>query len=137
METNKTSTTWHWTHNGDSSRAYHSMNYWILFTPQKMKFCMKDFFCKYDQIRRKLRIWSHLLKKSLMENFIFCAVLLSLKHKIDCRTIFATKICSTISYRGRSRSAPTSMIERFFIIVNVFQPLTISQSAPSWMFRQS
>ena len=23
---------------------------------------------------RKLRIWSHLLKKSLMENFIFCAV---------------------------------------------------------------
>ena len=24
---------------------------------------------------RKLRIWSHLLEKSLMENFIFCAVL--------------------------------------------------------------
>ena len=24
---------------------------------------------------RKLRIWSHLLRKSLMENFIFCAVL--------------------------------------------------------------
>ena len=24
-----------------------------------------------------LRIWSHLLKKSLMENFIFCAVYLS------------------------------------------------------------
>ena len=24
--------------------------------------------------RRKPRIWSHLLKKSLMENFIFCAV---------------------------------------------------------------
>ena len=28
----------------------------------------------FDQIRRKLRIWSHLQKKSLMENFIFCAV---------------------------------------------------------------
>ena len=28
---------------------------------------------KCDQIRRKLHIWSHLLKKSLMENFIFCA----------------------------------------------------------------
>ena len=39
-----------------------------------MKFSIKDFFSKYDQIRRKLRIWSHLLKKSLMENFIFCAV---------------------------------------------------------------
>ena len=24
---------------------------------------------------RKLRIWSHLLTKSLMENFIFCAVI--------------------------------------------------------------
>ena len=31
-------------------------------------------FCKFDQIHRKLRIWSYLLKKSLMENFIFCAV---------------------------------------------------------------
>ena len=41
---------------------------------QKMNFSTKDFFSKCDQIRRKLRIWSHLLKKSLMENFIFCAV---------------------------------------------------------------
>ena len=39
-----------------------------------MKFSITDFFSKYDQIRRKLRIWSHLLKKSAMENFIFCAV---------------------------------------------------------------
>ena len=39
-----------------------------------MKFPIKDFFGKYDQIRSFLRIWSHLLKKSLMENFIFCAV---------------------------------------------------------------
>ena len=43
-------------------------------TAQKMKFSIKDFFSKCDQIRSKLRIWSHLLKKSLMENFIFCAV---------------------------------------------------------------
>ena len=40
----------------------------------QMKFSIKDFFSKCDQIRRKLRIWSHLLKKSLMENLIFCAV---------------------------------------------------------------
>ena len=38
-----------------------------------MKFPIKDFSSKCEQIRRKLRIWSHLLKKSLMENFIFCA----------------------------------------------------------------
>ena len=43
-------------------------------TEQKMKFSIKDFFSKCDQIRRKLRIWSHLLNKSLMENFIFYAV---------------------------------------------------------------
>ena len=43
-------------------------------TAQKMKFFIKDFFRKCDQIRRKPRIWSHLLRKPLMENFIFCAV---------------------------------------------------------------
>ena len=41
---------------------------------QKVKFSIKDFFSKYDQICRNLQIWSHLLKKSSMENFIFCAV---------------------------------------------------------------
>ena len=41
----------------------------------KMKFFIKHFFSKCDQIRRKLRIWLHLLKKSLMENFVFCAVI--------------------------------------------------------------
>ena len=41
-----------------------------------MKFFIKDFFSKYDQIRTKLQIWSQLLKKSLMEDFIFfCSVL--------------------------------------------------------------
>ena len=43
-------------------------------TAQKMKFSIKDFFSKRDQIRRKLQIWSHLLKKFVMENFIFCAI---------------------------------------------------------------
>ena len=39
-----------------------------------MKFSIKDFFSKCDQICSFLRIWSHLLKKSLTENFISCAV---------------------------------------------------------------
>ena len=39
-----------------------------------MKFSIKDFSGKCDQIRKKLQIWSHLLDKSLIENFIFCAV---------------------------------------------------------------
>ena len=46
----------------------------IFNTAQKMKFSIKDFFSKCDQIGRFLRIWSHLLKKSSMENFIFYAV---------------------------------------------------------------
>ena len=50
-------------------------------TAQKIKFFIKNFF-------RKLRIWSHLLKKFVMENFIFCAVLKKLifKWNIDCRS---------------------------------------------------
>ena len=40
-----------------------------------MKFSIKDIFSKCDQIRRKLWIWLHLLKQSLMQNFIFCAVI--------------------------------------------------------------
>ena len=39
-----------------------------------LRFFIKNFFSKCDQIRRKLWIWSHLLKKFLMENFYFCAV---------------------------------------------------------------
>ena len=42
-----------------------------------MKFSVKNFFSKCEQICSFLRIWSHSLKKSLMENFIFCAVMTS------------------------------------------------------------
>ena len=43
-------------------------------TAQNMKFSIKNFSSKCNQIRRKLRIWLHLLKKYLMENFTFCIV---------------------------------------------------------------
>ena len=43
-------------------------------TAPKMTFSFKGFFIKCNQIRRKLRIWSYLLKKSLKENSIFCAL---------------------------------------------------------------
>ena len=41
---------------------------------QKMKISIKDFLSECDQISSFQQIWSHLLKKSLMENFISCAV---------------------------------------------------------------
>ena len=43
-----------------------------------MKFSIKDFFSKCDKTRSFLRIWSHLLKKSLTENLFF--VQLNLHH---------------------------------------------------------
>ena len=47
---------------------------------QKMKLSINDFFCKCDQIRRNLPIWSRLLNKSLMEKLhFFCAVYKHLK----------------------------------------------------------
>ena len=45
-----------------------------MLTAQKMKFFIKEFFSKCEQIRMKLRIWSHLLKKSLMGKVIFGAM---------------------------------------------------------------
>ena len=50
-------------------------------TTQKTKFSIKDFFSKFDEIRRRLWILSHILKKSLMENFTFCVVYYSSKRK--------------------------------------------------------
>ena len=49
------------------------INYGIV-TSEKLKFSIKDFLSNCDQISNFLQVWSHLLKTSLMENFIFCAV---------------------------------------------------------------
>lgn len=48
-------------------------------TAQNIKFFIRNFFRKCDQIFRFLRMWSHLQKKSLRENVNFCAVNISLK----------------------------------------------------------
>ena len=51
---------------------------WMGWTPlhKKMKFFIKDFFSRCDQIR---------MKKSLMENFVFCAVSVSACPLVDIR----------------------------------------------------
>ena len=70
-------------HHGKKGKRY---QFWIqkqiLHCKKEMKFSIKDCFSKCDQIGSFLRIWSHLLKKSLMENFIFCAVCLNLTSSI-------------------------------------------------------
>ena len=66
-----------------------------------MKFSIKDFF-RCDQIRRKLRIWSRLLKKSLTENFIFYAVcpnlLVCLSHKVPVMFWYRSEVDNPFRY---------------------------------------
>ena len=57
------------------------------YTAQKMKFFIMDLFSKCDQVRSFQGIWSRLPKKSLMENFIFCAVLILTKTIILLRVL--------------------------------------------------
>ena len=75
----------------------------------------KDFFSKCDQIRSFLWIWSHLLKKSLMENFIFCAVI--------------TKILQKSTYLGWA--AKKILISRTFKML-VWSPESTSFSEKIW-----
>ena len=68
-------------------------------TAQRMKFSVKDFCSKYDQIHSFLRFRSHLLKKSLIENFIFCAVLeFALLKNLQHNTIKVTEMAQGESF---------------------------------------
>ena len=68
------------------------------FSAQKIKFPIKDFFSKCHQTGRKLRIWSHLMKKSLMQNFIFCGVCSEEKAKDFNRRHKLRKKCSHLEF---------------------------------------
>ena len=77
---------------------------------QNAKFSITDFFSKSDQIRSFLRIWSHLLEKSLMENIIFCAAkFFALKSGTFTQDMFTIplkklKILSGYSIRNKNNS---------------------------------
>ena len=43
---------------------YLHTSFFVFLTTEKIKFSVKDFLSKCDQIHMKLRIWLHLLKKS-------------------------------------------------------------------------
>ena len=61
----------------------------VINTTQQMKFSITDFLSKCDQIPSFLRIWSHLLKKSLMENIIFLCSAIS--KMIQCNALNTVK----------------------------------------------
>ena len=50
------------------------VSYTVQYTAQKIKFSIKGFLSKCEQMQNFLRIFLHLLKESLMENLIFWAV---------------------------------------------------------------
>ena len=74
----------------------------ILGKKYKMTFSIKDFFSKCDQILNFLWIWSYLLKKSSMENFIFCAVCYKMRareRKIDTKWVCNDLLFSNWNFR--------------------------------------
>ena len=82
-------------------------------TAQLMKFCIRGFFNKCDQNPKKPRIWSHLLKKALMGNFIFCAL----------------KWCKSLETIERTENNGTELVKilvsrYIWIVVIVFDILT-------------
>ena len=87
-----------------------------------MKFSIQGFFSKCDQIRRKLRIWSHLLKKFLMENIIFCAVCLNWWQFDEGMVSKIIKVPDSEVY---SEPSQTSKMKCFVKIANGFQSLTV------------
>ena len=59
-------------------KHFASQRYDAVTKPLGKKFSIKAFFSKYDKIQSFLWIWSHILKKFLMENFTFCGVILNM-----------------------------------------------------------
>ena len=78
-----------------------------------MKFSIEDFFCKCVQIRSKLRIWSDLPKKSLIESFIFCAVFSQKKPFIIDRCLIRSLNTSLKINRWRIPRANSYVIGQF------------------------
>ena len=110
--------------------TYELYSFWRIRTVQKMNFSIKDFFSKCDQIRSFLRIWSHWLKKSLMETFIFVRWrVFKCKHtEIQPMLSLNTNFIIVKNWLNHQRSIQNLVKQlrlSFLKIVNGFQLLTI------------
>ena len=74
-----------------------------------MKFSIKRFLSKCEQIGRKMQIWSHLLKKSVIKNFIFRAVQCTFRSSLE---IAMSSSCS-VTFEGSK--------ENVFIAISMFR----------------
>ena len=91
-----------------------------------MKFSLKGFFSKCDQICSFLRIWSLLLKKSLVKNFIFCAVLTVDLDNLSMLSKSFLHECFHVAFY-RANVSIWELLHMSFTIFNIldnFQPLT-------------
>ena len=61
--------------NSNSNTSNKDLPHLLLSLRKRMEFSIRDFSNICDQIRSFLRIWSHLLEKSSVENFIICALM--------------------------------------------------------------
>ena len=78
---------------------------------QNMKFCIKDFFSKCEQILSFLRIWSNSPNKSLMENFILWAV-----RWVSVLIRILTQYCFGRYYTGKLFTNLTTFISLLYLI---------------------
>ena len=104
---------------------------------QKMKFSVKDFFGKCDQIRSFIRNWWHLLKKSLKESLCFLQCQRhSFKHlfckffkhsrKICLRDFFQKKFCWPVTQVKRTSIG--SILVIYEILQNTSARLILTES---------
>ena len=101
-----------------------------------MKFSIKHFFSKCDQIHSFLQIWLYLPKKSLMENFIFCAVCLigqkffstifrSRHHRCFIKKVFLKisqnsqeSVCARVSFFNKTAGLmPTTLFKKKTLVL--------------------
>ena len=101
-------------------------------TAQKMKFFINDFFRKCDQMGRKLRIWSHLLKKSLMEDVIFCAM----QHTHFLQQTYLNQLLSNLRW-GFNLSNENLFFKKKTKTEKKYLDLTICKSEKNLFLRES
>ena len=83
----------------------------LKYTAQKMMFSIKDLSRKCEQFPRKLRIWSHLLEKSLMEHFNCCVVIGQRVSKIFGKDYPSETAFQRCSYEKVFRKYPVNLQE--------------------------
>ena len=96
----------------------------FFFTTQKMEFSITDFFSKYNQFRRNL-VTLHLLKKSSMENVIFCAafffLIFSRVYKLICKRYtrkFRYFLCNCKVFLNWNRVLENRVWVLFYLLTN-------------------